>query len=238
MKFFSKNKLAFIISLSVHAAILWIYYPDIIGSKSLKRTDDTILISLVTSITKTSESDSSSEIRQETPSPTTEEFTPENTKNPQNIKSQLSNPPPSLRTSIMRSIKTSAITTNNYIEDKKAAPEVKKIKKVKPLKVRPKIVKKPEKKLKPKKYLANTQSSSKSSIQNSSKGQKSATSNSTDTVQADSFEPARFINLRQPDYPYSERLRRHQGSVDFEIHISKQGKIIDIHVKGPPVQIC
>ena len=46
----------------------------------------------------------------------------------------------------MRSIKTSAITTNNYIEDKKAAPEVKKIKKVKPLKVRPKIVKKPEKK--------------------------------------------------------------------------------------------
>ena len=67
MKFFSMNKFAFIISLSMHAAILWIYYPDIIGSKSFKSTDDTILISLVTIMTKASESDSSSEIRQETP---------------------------------------------------------------------------------------------------------------------------------------------------------------------------
>ena len=131
----------------------------------------------------------------------------------------------------MRSIKTSTITTNSYIKDKKVAPEVKKIKKVKPLYVRPKIVKKPEKKLKPKKYSAHIQSSSKSIIQNSSKGQTSANSNSTDTGQADSFKPARFINLRQPDYPYSERLRRHEGSVDFEIHISKQGKITDIHIK-------
>tara|TARA_B100000674_G_C37956094_1_gene969643 strand:+ start:121 stop:948 length:828 start_codon:yes stop_codon:yes gene_type:complete len=231
MKFFSVYKFTFIISLTLHAAILWTYYPNIIGSKSLEGSNDTILISLVTSITTASASNSSSEIQQEKTPPITEEFGRENTKNPQIIQSQLSNPPPLLGTIIMRSTKTSTISTNAYIKDKKATPEVKKIKKAKPLKVRPKILKKPKKQLKPKKHKANVQLASKAVVQNSSKGETSTNSNSTDTLQAESFEPARFINLRQPDYPYSERLRRHEGSVDFEVHISKQGKILDIHTK-------
>ena len=171
------------------------------------------------------------EIQQEKAPPRTEEFARENTKNLQIIQSQLSYPPPSLRTSVMRSTKTMTITTNAYIKDKKAAPEAKKIKEVKPLKVRSKIVEKPEKQLKPKKYKANVQLASKSVVQNSSKGETSTNSNSTDTVQADSFEPARFINLNQPDYPYSERLRGHHGSVDFEVHISRRGKILNIQTK-------
>ena len=231
MQFFSVYKFTFIISLSLHAAILWTYYPNIIGSKSLEGSNDTVLISLITSITTGSASDSSSEIQQETPSPTTEKFTPENMENLQIVQSQLSDPPASLGTSIISSTKTTTITTNVYIKNKKAPPEVKKIKKAKPLKVRPKIEKKPEKQLKPKKHKANVQLASKAVVQNSSKGETSTNSNSTDTVQAESFEPARFINLRQPDYPYSERLRRHEGSVDFEVHISKRGKILDIQTK-------
>ncbi len=228
MKFLSIYKLTFIISLSLHAAILWIYYPDIIGSKSLKRTDDTILISLVTSITKASESNSSSEIQEEKVLSKSDEVAPKKEKKPQIIQSQLSDSPPSLGTSIVRSNK---ITTNAYIKDKKATPEAKKIKKAKSLKVRSKIVMKPEKQLKPKKHKANVQLASKAVVQNSSKGESSTNSNSTDTLQSDSFEPARFKNLKQPNYPYSERLRGHHGSVDFEVHINKLGEILDVHTK-------
>ena len=103
MKFFSVYKFTFIVSLSLHAAILWTYYPNIIGSKSLEGSNDTILISLVTSITTASASDSLSETQQQKTPPVTEEFVPENTKNPQIIQSQLSDPPPSLGTSIVRS---------------------------------------------------------------------------------------------------------------------------------------
>ena len=103
MKFFSVYKFTFIVSLSLHAAILWTYYPNIIGAKSLEGSNDTILISLVTSITTASASDSLSETQQQKTPPVTEEFVPENTKNPQIIQSQLSDPPPSLGTSIVRS---------------------------------------------------------------------------------------------------------------------------------------
>ena len=224
MKFFSFYKFTLLISLGLHAAILWNYNP-IIGSKSFQDSNDTILISIAPMSATATAVEPTAEFPEEKPISETE-LQSKTVKNLSTFSSNLSQSP-----SLVETIKMTSMTTNSHLDNKEIALKPKKSNKVQPLKLPSELTNQKEQQPKQINYSVNTGLTTQSIVKNSSNGDTSQNSSSMDVSQSNSFEPARFKNLVQPMYPYPERLRGKFGSVDFEIHISKHGKITDIQTK-------
>ena len=62
----------------------------------------------------------------------------------------------------------------------------------------------------------------------SSKSQKPNDNTNAKNQVKTGFEAARFLNLSQPEYPYTARVKRYEGTVIFEISISDKGEVTQI----------
>lgn len=232
MKFLSTYKFAFLISIGLHSLALWTFNPIFSGIQTSKINNQTILLAL-----KTPSSNSPAvkavqqQIQEELPEKPTKNLAELETAKPKTDSApshEVLTPPVDIEPKAVASKNTNSTDNKEPIEKKSHV--VKTIPKKKLLKAKLAQKKTTQQKLEsPSKiHVPATRKEHKPLLVSSSKSQKSIDNINAQNEQKAGFEAARFLNLSQPEYPYSARVKRYEGTVVFEISISDTGKVTNI----------
>ena len=237
MKFLSTYKFALVISLSLHTLILWNFGPLSSDIQTSKINNQTILVALnMPSIN----SPAVKAAQQQIPEKQNQEKLPEK---PTKNLAELETAKPKTDSAPSHKVLTPAVdiepkavaSKNTNSKDnkepiKKKSHVVKTIPKKQLLKAKLAQKKTNQQKLESQSKIheSATRKDHKPLLVSSSKSQKSIDNINAQNEQKAGFEAARFLNLSQPEYPYSARVKRYEGTVVFEISISYTGKVTNI----------
>lgn len=237
MKFLSTYKFAFLISIGLHSLALWTFDPIFSGIQNSKINNQTILLALKM---PSSNSPAVKAVQQQIPEKQIQEELPEKpTKNLAELetaKPKTDSAPSHEVLTPTVDIEPKAVVSKNTNSKDNKEPKEKKSHVVKTIPKKKLLTAKLAQKKTTQQKLQSqfealkpaTRKEHKPLLVSSSKSQKSIDNINAKNEQKAGFEAARFLNLSQPEYPYSARVKRYEGTVVFEISISDIGKVTNI----------